>query len=74
MPLLSSKFMRTLQLVLDAAVNFRRSRVNGDVLVSRQGYPARYFDPILNALVKAHILKVRTGRRVDISLSRSRKM
>jgi Rrf2 family protein len=57
MPLLSSKFMRTLQLVLDAAVNFRRSRVNGDVLVGRQGYPARYFDPILHALVKAHILK-----------------
>ncbi|MDB5397692.1 MAG: Rrf2 family transcriptional regulator [Rhodospirillales bacterium] len=61
MALLSSKFMRTLQLVLDAAVNFRRRRVNGDELVGRQGYPPRYYEPILNALVKAGILKGARG-------------
>jgi Rrf2 family protein len=61
MPLLSSKFMRTLQLVLDAAVNFRRMPINGDDLAGRQGYPARYFDPILTALVRAHILKAARG-------------
>jgi Rrf2 family protein len=61
MPLLSSKFMRTLQLVLDAAVNFRRMPINGDELAGRQGYPARYFDPILTALVRARILKAARG-------------
>ena len=35
MPLLWSKFLRTLQLVLDAAVNFRRMPINGDDLASR---------------------------------------
>jgi Rrf2 family protein len=61
MPLLSSKFMRTLQLVLDAALNFRQMPVNGDELAGRQGYPARYFDPILIALVRARILKAARG-------------
>jgi DNA-binding IscR family transcriptional regulator len=35
--------------------------VNGDELAGRQGYPARYFDPILIALAKARILKAARG-------------
>lgn len=70
---LSKKLMFSIGAVLDIAYNAGAQPVQGREFAARQQIPRRYLEPVLQELVRAHILEGVRGPRGGYRLARERR-
>jgi len=70
---LSRKSLMALEAVLDVALHARPNPVQAREITERQGVPQRYLEQIMQALVKANILRGVRGPRGGYRLARERR-
>ncbi len=70
---LSRKSLMALEAVLDVALHARPNPVQAREITARQGVPQRYLEQIMQALVKANILRGVRGPRGGYRLARERR-
>ncbi len=70
---LSRKSLLALEAVLDVAVHARPNPVQARDITRRQGVPQRYLEQIMQALVRANILRGVRGPRGGYRLARERR-
>src|SRR5882757_9661575 len=70
MPLLPRKGILAIAAVIDIALNARGRPVSAKALASRHGLPPRHLEPVLQALVRARILRGTRGPGGGYELAR----
>lgn len=70
---LSRKSLMALEAVLDVALHARPDPVQAREITARQGVPQRYLEQIMQALVRANILRGVRGPRGGYRLARERR-
>jgi Rrf2 family protein len=70
---LSRKSLMALEAVLDVAIHARPNPVQAREITARQGVPQRYLEQIMQALVRANILRGVRGPRGGYRLARERR-
>ena len=70
---LSRKSLLALEAVLDVALNARPDPVQAREITARQGVPQRYLEQVMQALVRAGILRGVRGPRGGYRLARERR-
>src|SRR6195952_1913103 len=73
MALLSRKGLLAIAAVIDVALHGNGRPVSAKVLAARHTLPARHLEPVLQALVRAGILKGTRGPRGGYELARERR-
>ncbi len=73
MSLLSRKALLTVAAVIDVALHARGQLVSAKDLAARHDLPARHLEPVLQALVRAGVLKGVRGPRGGYELARERR-
>tara|TARA_B100001167_G_C16678250_1_gene261042 strand:+ start:354 stop:794 length:441 start_codon:yes stop_codon:yes gene_type:complete len=69
----NNKFLYALEAVLDIAINFKGTPIQGHEITKRQGIPKRYLEKILQELVHKNILKGTRGPKGGYSLAREKR-
>ncbi len=72
MPLLNRKGILAIAAVLDVALNSQERPVSAKALADRHMLPARHLEPVLQALVRAGILRGMRGPHGGYALGRER--
>lgn len=70
---LSRKALLALEAVLDVAIHARPDPVQAREITARQGVPQRYLEQVMQALVRANILRGVRGPRGGYRLARERR-
>ena len=70
---LSRKSLLALEAVLDVAIHARPDPVQAREITKRQGVPQRYLEQVMQALVRANILRGVRGPRGGYRLARERR-
>ena len=70
---LSRKSLLALEAVIDVALNARPDPVQAREITKRQGVPQRYLEQVMQALVRANILRGVRGPRGGYRLARERR-
>lgn len=73
MPLLPRKSVLAIAAVIDIALHARGQPVAAKALAARHGLPPRHLEPVLQALVRAGILKGRRGPHGGYDLAREQR-
>ena len=69
----NNKFLYALEAVLDIAINFKGTPIQGHEITKRQGIPKRYLEKILQELVHKNILKGTRGPKGGYSLAKEKR-
>jgi Rrf2 family protein len=70
---LSRKSLLALEAVIDVAIHARPDPVQAREITKRQGVPLRYLEQVMQALVRANILRGVRGPRGGYRLARERR-